>query len=170
MIQEEKKQGCIFGYARVSSTGQNLDRQIAELRKYVPEENIVTDKMSGKDLERPGYQALKGSLGLRRGDTLYIKSLDPVIEIQSRYQGRTGMVPKARNSADGIRSSHNDDRSPGGTGVDHSYGDQYTGRGVGVYCRAGETDHTETIAGRNRCCKEDGKEIWTSQKESGGLG
>ncbi len=37
--------------------------------------NIVTDKMSGKDLERPGYQALKGSLGLRRGDTLYIKVL-----------------------------------------------------------------------------------------------
>lgn len=32
--------------------------------------------MSGKDLERPGYQALKGSLGLRSGDTLYIKSLD----------------------------------------------------------------------------------------------
>jgi DNA invertase Pin-like site-specific DNA recombinase len=71
-----KKQGRSFGYARVSSTGQNLDRQLAELRKYVPEENIVTDKMSGKDLERPGYQALKGSLGLRRGDTLYIKSLD----------------------------------------------------------------------------------------------
>lgn len=76
MIQEEKKQERSFGYARVSSTGQNLDRQLTELRKYVPEENIVTDKMSGKDLERPGYQALKGSLGLRRGDTLYIKSLD----------------------------------------------------------------------------------------------
>ena len=76
MTQGEKKQGRSFGYARVSSTGQNLDRQLAELRKYVPEENIVTDKMSGKDLERLGYQALKGSLGLRRGDTLYIKSLD----------------------------------------------------------------------------------------------
>lgn len=76
MTQEEKKQGRSFGYARVSSTGQNLDRQLAELRKYVPEENIVTDKMSGKDLEQPGYQALKGSLGLRSGDTLYVKSLD----------------------------------------------------------------------------------------------
>lgn len=76
MTQEEKKQGRSFGYARVSSTGQNLDRQLAELRKYVPEENIVTDKMSGKDLEQPGYQELKGSLGLRSGDTLYVKSLD----------------------------------------------------------------------------------------------
>lgn len=66
----------IMGYARVSSKEQNLDRQLVELKKYVPEENIVVDKQSGKDLERPGYQALKGALGLRSGDTLYIKSLD----------------------------------------------------------------------------------------------
>lgn len=66
----------IMGYARVSSREQNLDRQLIELKKYVPEENIVVDKQSGKDLDRPGYQALKGALGLRPGDTLYIKSLD----------------------------------------------------------------------------------------------
>lgn len=65
-----------MGYARVSSIGQKLDRQIAELKKYVPEENIVVDKISGKNFERPGYQALKGPLGLRRGDILYITSLD----------------------------------------------------------------------------------------------
>lgn len=65
-----------MGYARVSSKEQNLDRQLLELKKYVPEENIVVDKQSGKDLDRPGYQALKGALGLRSGDTLYIKSLD----------------------------------------------------------------------------------------------
>lgn len=68
--------GRIFGYARVSSTEQNLDRQLLELKKYVPEENIVVDKQSGKTLLRPGYQALKGALGLRAGDTLYITSLD----------------------------------------------------------------------------------------------
>lgn len=66
----------IMGYARVSSTGQNLDRQLIELKKYVPEENIVIDKQSGKDLNCPGYQALKGPLGLRKGDRLVIKSLD----------------------------------------------------------------------------------------------
>lgn len=66
----------IMGYARVSSSGQNLDRQLIELRKYVSEDNIVTDKASGKNWERPGYQALNGPLGLRRGDTLYVKSLD----------------------------------------------------------------------------------------------
>lgn len=66
----------IMGYARVSTKEQHLDRQLLELKKYVPEENIVTDQQSGKNLDRPGYQALKGPLGLRRGDTLYIKSLD----------------------------------------------------------------------------------------------
>ena len=66
----------IMGYARVSSKEQKLDRQLIELKKYVPAENIIMDKQSGKDLDRPGYQALKGPLGLRRGDTLYIKSLD----------------------------------------------------------------------------------------------
>lgn len=65
-----------MGYARVSSKEQKLDRQLIELKKYVPAENIIMDKQSGKDLNRPGYQALKGPLGLRQGDTLYIKSLD----------------------------------------------------------------------------------------------
>lgn len=65
-----------FGYARVSTKEQNLDRQIMALRKYVMEENILVDKASGKNLERASYQALKGALGLRRGDTLYITSLD----------------------------------------------------------------------------------------------
>ena len=68
--------GKILGYARVSSKEQHLDRQIAELEKYVPQENILVDKASGKDLDRPSYQALKGALGLRKGDTLYITSLD----------------------------------------------------------------------------------------------
>lgn len=68
--------GRVFGYARVSSREQNLDRQVMALKQYVNEENILTDKTSGKDLERPAYQALKGALGLREGDTLVITSLD----------------------------------------------------------------------------------------------
>lgn len=65
-----------IGYARVSSKEQNLDRQILSLSKFVDKKDIIVDKQSGKDLERPGYQALKGPMGLRAGDTLYIKSLD----------------------------------------------------------------------------------------------
>ena len=50
----------IWGYARVSSKEQNLERQLVELRQYVPKtENIISDKQSGKDFDRPGYQSLK---------------------------------------------------------------------------------------------------------------
>lgn len=44
---------------------------------------IITDKASGKDIDRPGYQALKTTL-LRPGDTLVIVSLDRL----SRKKGR----------------------------------------------------------------------------------
>jgi len=65
-----------YYYARVSARDQNLDRQISAFMDLGAEErDIVTDKASGKDLERYGYQALKKAM-LRRGDTLVIKSLD----------------------------------------------------------------------------------------------
>lgn len=66
----------IYYYARVSSKEQNLDRQIdAFLSLGARERDIITDKESGKNLERAGYQALKNAM-LRSGDTLVIKSLD----------------------------------------------------------------------------------------------
>ncbi|MGM9592806.1 MAG: recombinase family protein [Candidatus Onthomonas sp.] len=69
--------GKTVGYARVSSKEQNLARQIEALKQYVDEDMIVTDKASGKDFDRPGYQSLKHGIGkLQVGDTLYIKSLD----------------------------------------------------------------------------------------------
>ena len=65
-----------YYYARVSSKDQNLDRQIAAFKALgATEREIITDKESGKDLDRAGYQALKNAI-LRRGDTLVIKSLD----------------------------------------------------------------------------------------------
>lgn len=66
-----------MGYARVSSREQNLDRQVIALRQYVADDMIVTDKASGKDFNRPGYQSLKVGIGkLIKGDILYVKSLD----------------------------------------------------------------------------------------------
>ncbi|MFQ9076700.1 MAG: recombinase family protein [Lachnospiraceae bacterium] len=65
-----------YYYARVSSKEQNLDRQIAAFKALgADERDIITDKESGKDLDRKGYQALKNAM-LRRGDTLVVKSLD----------------------------------------------------------------------------------------------
>ena len=65
-----------FYYARVSTQEQNLDRQLEAFRAMgATDRDIVTDKQSGKDLERAGYMALRTTL-LRRGDTLVVKSLD----------------------------------------------------------------------------------------------
>lgn len=65
-----------YYYARVSSREQNLDRQLNAFRALgANERDIITDKESGKDLDRTGYQALKRNM-LRRGDTLIVKSLD----------------------------------------------------------------------------------------------
>ena len=66
----------VYGYARVSTKEQHLDRQLLALKNYgVDERDIVTDKESGKDLERKGYTLLKEQL-LRSGDTLVIQDLD----------------------------------------------------------------------------------------------
>ena len=65
-----------YYYARVSSKEQNLDRQIEAFKSFgADEKDIITDKESGKDLNRTGYTALKNAI-LRRGDTLIVKSLD----------------------------------------------------------------------------------------------
>ena len=65
-----------FYYARVSTREQNLDRQLEAFRALgADDREIITDKESGKNLDRPGYQALKSAM-LRSGDTLVIKSLD----------------------------------------------------------------------------------------------
>lgn len=64
-----------FGYCRVSSTDQKEDRQLeAMLELGINERDIFVDKCSGKNFDRPQYQALKAQL--REGDVLVIKSID----------------------------------------------------------------------------------------------
>ena len=67
--------GINFAYMRVSSKEQNLDRQYEALKGYVSDEKyIYSDKASGKDMEREGFQNMLKAM--RKGDTLYIKSID----------------------------------------------------------------------------------------------
>ena len=65
----------LYGYVRVSTKEQNLDRQLHAMREFgVPEAQIYQDKLSGKDFERPAYRRLLKKL--KPGDTLVIKSID----------------------------------------------------------------------------------------------
>ena len=65
----------VYGYARVSSSDQNLGRQIKELTNFgIPEKKIFCEKKSGKDFERSEYMRLIKKL--RSGDLLVIKSID----------------------------------------------------------------------------------------------
>lgn len=64
-----------YGYARVSTIAQNLDRQLDELTKLgIDEKHIYTDKESGKDFDRKNYKKLIRKL--KQGDALFIKSID----------------------------------------------------------------------------------------------
>lgn len=64
-----------YGYIRVSTKEQNEDRQLIAMRELsIPEKNIIIEKQSGKDFERPKYRRLLRKL--KKDDLLYIKSID----------------------------------------------------------------------------------------------
>ena len=64
-----------YGYVRVSSTDQHTDRQhLALQERGIPRERVFTDRLSGKDFQRPQYRALLARL--RPGDLLCITSID----------------------------------------------------------------------------------------------
>ena len=67
--------GNVYGYARVSTKDQHIDRQVvALLQAGVEEKNIFVEYQSGKDFNRPVYQDLLQRL--QQGDTLVITSVD----------------------------------------------------------------------------------------------
>ena len=65
----------IYAYARVSTTDQNLERQLHAFFTFgIEEKNIYSDKKSGKDFDRTEYKRLTKKL--KTGDLLVIKSID----------------------------------------------------------------------------------------------
>ncbi len=81
--------GEIFGYVRVSSTDQNEDRQCLAMHEHaIIKERIYIDKISGKDFQRPQYQAMLNQL--KRGDQLCVASIDRLgrnyEEIQNQWR------------------------------------------------------------------------------------
>ncbi|MFC5530479.1 recombinase family protein [Cohnella yongneupensis] len=66
--------GKLFGYARVSTDAQSLERQLDILKEFgVLEADVFTDKISGTKLHRPQLDQLQRIL--RAGDTVIVESL-----------------------------------------------------------------------------------------------
>ncbi|ELY4215798.1 recombinase family protein [Cronobacter turicensis] len=101
----------IFGYARVSTKDQNLERQLAVLKPICDE--IITEKESGKSTsERPELLNLLSHL--RKGDTLVTHSIDrlarntrDLLEIIDDLVARGVTVQFLANSASCENSSAN---------------------------------------------------------------
>lgn len=62
--------GKNIGYVRVSSEGQNTERQLDGIEL----DKVFTDRCSGKDTSRPQLQLMLDYI--REGDTLYVHSMD----------------------------------------------------------------------------------------------
>ena len=71
----EHRGGRQYGYVRVSSREQHEARQLAAMcNAGIRAEYIFADKQSGRDFDRPQYKKLLRRL--RRGDTLFVQSID----------------------------------------------------------------------------------------------
>ena len=67
--------GHVYGYIRVSTKEQCIDRQMQAMREAgVAEKDVYIDRQSGKNFSRPAYQRLRRRLSA--GDTLIVKSID----------------------------------------------------------------------------------------------
>ena len=90
--------GNVYGYARVSSKDQNLDRQLDALAEFgVPTENVFADKASGKDFDRPEYKRLVA--GLTEGDVVVVKSIDRLGRNYDEILEEWRSITKERKSA-----------------------------------------------------------------------
>lgn len=63
----------IIGYARVSTSGQDLESQIEEL-KNKGAEKIYSEKFTGTRIDRPVFEHVLKEL--KKGDTLMVTKLD----------------------------------------------------------------------------------------------
>lgn len=65
----------VYGYVRVSTREQNVERQLIALKKMgIHPTGIFIDRQSGKDFQRPAYQRMIKSL--KAGDLVVTKSID----------------------------------------------------------------------------------------------
>ena len=94
----------IFGYARVSTESQNLDRQLDALEKYGVE-MIYNEKMTGTKKDRPELSKLLDRM--TDGDTVVVESLSrlgrstkDLIELMELFQSKGVHLVSLKESID----------------------------------------------------------------------
>ena len=88
---------ALYAYIRVSSTDQNEARQIHAMGDIgISTENIFIDKQSGKDFNRPNYKKLMKKL--KKGDTLYLKSIDRLGRNYEEIQRQWRLITKDKSA------------------------------------------------------------------------
>ena len=84
-----------YGYVRVSRREQNENRQLIALKEVgLTGKMIFLDKQSGKDFNRPQYKKLLRKL--KKGDLLYVKSIDRLGRNYEEIQKQGIVAAKAR--------------------------------------------------------------------------
>ena len=87
-----------YGYVRVSTQEQNEARQLAAMQEFgVAEKNIIIEKLSGKDFNRPCYQRLVRVL--QPGDVLVVKSIDRLGRNYDEILEQWSVITKKRKAA-----------------------------------------------------------------------
>lgn len=89
---------AVYGYARVSTREQNLDRQLDALAAFGVERRLVyADRASGKDFERPAYRRLLQRLGA--DDVLVVKSIDRLGRNYNEILNEWRIITRERGAA-----------------------------------------------------------------------
>lgn len=86
-----------YGYARVSTSQQNEERQLIALRgQGIENKNIYIDKLSGRDFDRPAYRHMLRKL--KKDDVIFIKSIDRLGRNYDEILEQWSLITKSRQA------------------------------------------------------------------------
>ena len=91
-------EGVTYGYIRVSTALQHDDRQRMAMESFgISENHLFADKQSGKDFDRPAYNAMMAQLA--SGDTVVVKSLDRLGRDYEEMTHQLDIITREKNAA-----------------------------------------------------------------------
>ncbi|WP_280445135.1 recombinase family protein [Nocardia brasiliensis] len=99
-VDQHPAGGWDLGYARVGSTKQSLDRQLAALADVaIPDPRIYVDKKTGATVDRPGLSRLLAYA--RPGDRIVVHTLD---RLGRNLREVLNLIHDLRDQGIGVRS------------------------------------------------------------------